>query len=347
MYSVIMLENDIPRVLEVLGRDYRVFGPVRKGLEYAFDQIDDAEDLCLDYPTTILPPKKFPFPMVDEIFTFEGGEISKIEDLIPEEKQIVMGVHACDVAGLKFLDRVFLGHRSDPRYLRRRNNFLIFAMTCYSVAETCFCMSMGTGPEATSGFDVLMTNIGGKYLMEAGTPEGEEVLRSLQLEPSSEEDLSAKRALIERLKGEFKRYIDMDGMSEFCMTAEVQNSPVWAKYGEICLACGQCGMSCPTCFCFDIGDWVDPSLKSGRRYRRWDVCLLKEFSQVAMGGNFRPERSARLRQFVCHNLGYGSYQFSMNKCVGCGRCIKICPVDIDITEIAGELRQAEPAYMEE
>jgi ferredoxin len=347
MYSVIMLENEIPRVLEVLSQDYRIFGPVRKGPEYAFDQIEDGKDLSLDYPTTILPPKKFPFPMVDKIFTFEGDNFSKIEDMIPEERQIVMGVHPCDVAGLRFLDRVFLGHRSDPRYLRRRNNFLIFAVTCTNVAETCFCLSMGTGPELSSGFDVLMTIIGGRYLMEAGTPEGEEVLKSLQLDPASEEDFNAKRALIERLKGEFKRSIDMDGMPDFCMTAEAQNSPVWAKYGELCLACGQCGLSCPTCFCFDIGDWVSPSLDSGERYRNWDTCLLKEFSEVAMGGNFRPERSARLRQFVCHNLSYGSFQFSMTKCVGCGRCIKVCPVDIDITEIAAELGREEQVQMEE
>ncbi len=339
MYSVILPEVEIPRLLGELGRDFSILGPVRRGPEFAFGPIDRPEDLCLDYPTTILPPKKFSFAPRETIFRFRNGLSSMVEEPIPEEKQILMGVHPCDLAGLRFLDRVFLGYRSDPRYLRRRDNFLVFSVTCRSVEETCFCLSMGTGPEATSGFDVLMTQIGVMYLMEAGSREGEEILRSLGLETASDEDFSAKRALIARLKGEFKRSIDMNGMPALCLAS--QDHEVWEKNGEICLACGQCGMSCPTCFCFDVRERVDASLESGERYRQWDVCLLKEFSEVAMGGNFRPERSARLRQFVCHNLSYGSYQYSTTKCVGCGRCIRVCPVGIDITEIAAELRQGQ------
>ena len=334
MFSVIMPEGEIPTVLEKLHENYKVFGPTQKGPDFEFGPIEHAEDLCLNYTTTILPPKKFFSPPCETIFTYDGNKISKITDLIPEEKQVLLGVHSCDLAGLRFLDRVFLGFRSDPRYLRRRNNILIFAVTCQTVSDTCFCKSMGTGPEA-SGYDVLMTDIGHKYLMEAGSPEGEMVLRSLNLIDASEKDLKAKSAVIERLNGEFKRSIDMDGVPDLCVTS--QDHPVWEKYGKVCLACGQCGMVCPTCFCFDIRDSVDPSLEKGERYREWDVCLLREFSQVAMGGNFRPERSARLRQFICHNLSYGSHQYNMTKCIGCGRCIKVCPVDIDITEIAREL----------
>jgi ferredoxin len=243
------------------------------------------------------------------------------------------------------LDRVFLGFRTDPRYLGRRKSFLVFALTCDRVAETCFCLSMGTGPEATSGFDVLMTDIGGRYLMEAGSPEGTEILRSLHLKPAKEADHEAKRARMERLKAEFRRSVDMEGMPGLCLAS--QDHPLWRKYGEICLACGQCGMSCPTCFCFDIREKVDVSLQRGERYREWDVCLLREFSEVALGGNFRLERSSRLRQFICHNLSYGSYQYDMAKCVGCGRCIRVCPVDIDITKIAEELVDHAPGTVEE
>ncbi len=335
-YSVIMPEAEIPTILGKLSESYKILGPLQRGTEWAFGPVQRAQDLCLDYVTTILPPKKFFTPTRETIFTFDGDDFSRIEDSIPEERQILLGVHACDVEGFKFLDRVFLGFRSDPRYLRRRNNFLVFALTCKTVSDTCFCMSTGTGPAVTSGFDVLMTDIGRKYLMESGSQEGEQVLRSLGLEPSTEADFEAKRAVIERLKGEFKRSVDMDGMPELCLAS--QDHPVWAKYGRICLACGQCGMSCPTCFCFDVRESVDASLSKGERYREWDVCLLKEFAEVALGGNFRLERSARLRQFMCHNLSYGSYQYSMTKCIGCGRCIRICPVDIDITRIARELR---------
>lgn len=343
MYSVMLPEEKIPWLLDRLNQYGSVFGPASNGPEYSFGLVERVEDLCLNYSTTILPPKKFFFAPRETIFNFEDGEISKISEMIPEERKILFGIHPCDLSALLFLDRVFLGFRSDPRYLRRRNNFLVIAVTCESVSDHCFCLSMGTGPEASEGYDVLMTHIGRRYLMESGNQDGEDLLRSLELPNASEKDFEAKRALIERLKGEFKRSIDMDGMPELCMQS--QSHPVWEKNGDICLACGQCGMVCPTCFCFDTKDRVDSSLKRGERYREWDVCLLKEFSQVAMGGNFRPERSARLRQFICHNLSYGSYQYSLTKCIGCGRCIKVCPVDIDITEIARELRETQPGLV--
>ncbi len=337
MRSGLLPREKLPDLIGKLKREYRVFGPVRKGSEFAFEEIEQGEELCLEYGTTILPPKKLFTPMRETIYKFEGESFSTIEDLIPADKKIAFGIHPCDVASFRFLDRVFLGFRSDPRYLRRRDSFLIFALTCTSVSEECFCLSMGTGPDCNSGYDVLMTALDWKFLLEAGTPEGERILDSLDLEPATEDDFTAKRVLIERLKGQFKRSVETDGLPELCMSS--QDHPLWERYGEICLACGQCAMSCPTCFCFDVRDEVDLSLKKGERYRVWDVCLLKEFSQVALGGNFRPERSARLRQFICHNLSYGYYQYSMMKCVGCGRCIRICPVHIDITRIARELRE--------
>ncbi len=323
--------------IESLCRSYKVFAPVKKGVEYSFERISTARDLHLEYTTTILPPKKFFTPPRETIFTFQGDETSRIEDLIPEEKQILLGIHACDIASFNFLDRVFLGFRSDPRYLRRRNNFLIFALTCKEVSETCFCQSMGTGPEVSSGYDVLMTDIGGRYLMEASSNEGNALMQSLGLQQATLEDLEAKRGCLENLKGQFKRSVDRTGLVELAYNS--QEHPVWKKYGSICLACGQCAMVCPTCFCFDVKDRMDISLKSGERYREWDVCLLLEFAEVALGGNFRKSRDARLRQFICHNLSYGVMQYNLMKCVGCGRCIKACPVHIDITEIARELRE--------
>jgi ferredoxin len=324
-------------LLEKLNSKYKVYGPVRKGVEYAFGPVTTAKDLCLDYTTTILPPKKFFTPPRETIFKFHGDKIIGVEEIIPEEKQILLGIHACDMASFNFLDRVFLGFRSDPRYLKRRNNFLIFALTCKEVLDTCFCQSMGTGPVVPTGYDVLITDIGGKYLLETATSEGEQLLKPLGLQEAGVEDLEAKRGCLENLKGRFKKSVDRARIVDLAFNS--QEHPVWKKYGSICLACGQCAMVCPTCFCFDVRDSVDLSLESGERYREWDVCLLKEFAEVALGGNFRSSRDARLRQFICHNLSYGVMQYNLMKCVGCGRCIRACPVHIDITEIARELKE--------
>jgi len=338
MTNCILTKDKMDQFIGSLTQSYKVFGPVRKGVECVFDHITAAKDLWLDYPTTILPPKKFFTPPKETLFTFQDDKISKIEDIIPEEKLILLGIHSCDMASFTFLDRVFLGFRSDPRYLRRRNNFLVFALTCKEVSATCFCQSMGTGPAAPPGYDVLMTDIGGRYLLEAPTKEGEELLKPLGLQQATPEDFDAKRGCLENLKGQFKKFVNRTGLVELAYNN--QEHPVWRKNGKICLACGQCAMVCPTCFCFDVKDKMDISLKSGERNREWDVCLLLEFSEVALGGNFRKSRDARLRQFMCHNLSYGVMQYNLMKCVGCGRCIKACPVHIDITEIARELKES-------
>ncbi len=337
MPAYLVLHERIDRFIESLRSTHRVYGPTRKGIECTFTHITTPKEVWLDYHTTILPPKKLLTPPRETIFTFHDQSVSMMEDIVSGEKQILLGVHACDINSFAFLDKVFLGFRSDPRYLRRRDNLLIFGLTCKKVTETCFCHSMGTGPAVTSGYDVLMTDIGGKYLMEPGSTEGENLLEPLGLEKASTEDFEAKRGCFESLKGQFKKSVDRTRMVQ--LAYDSQDDPTWKKYGQICLACGQCAMVCPTCFCFGVRDTVDMSLRSGERYREWDVCLLLEFAEVALGGNFRKSRDARLRQFMCHNLSYGSMQYNLTKCVGCGRCIRACPVKIDITEIARELKE--------
>ncbi|MGC9013200.1 MAG: 4Fe-4S dicluster domain-containing protein [Thermoproteota archaeon] len=110
--------------------------------------------------------------------------------------------------------------------------------------------------------------------------------------------------------------------------------PIWKELGEKCLSCGICSMVCPTCFCFEMGDKLNLDQKSGVRYRTWDSCMFFEYSEVALGGNFRKVRSARIRQFINHKLNYWVDQFGTFGCIGCGRCIRQCPANIDIVEVA-------------
>ena len=114
--------------------------------------------------------------------------------------------------------------------------------------------------------------------------------------------------------------------------------PIWKEEADRCLSCGNCTNVCPTCYCFDVNERIDYDPTNAERWRLWDSCQLLEYSQVALGGNFRKERITRLKQFMRHKLSSSKLQYGEFHCVGCGRCIKWCPVDIDLTKVADDLR---------
>jgi len=315
---------------------YEVFGPTKKEMENVFSKIDSAEQLSMGYTSTILPPKKFLLPPSETILRQERSRQNAVGEEKTASKQVIFGIHSCDVNGLLFLDKVFLGDFPEPTYRARRENTLLIALSCTDVGDACFCNSLDTGPSPKGGFDLLLTDIGDRYLVETGSNAGERLMKKIPIDVAAPNDFKAKQATLENARAKFKKSVETNRLPE--IVEKSLQHPVWAKLGDICLACGSCAIVCPTCYCFDVRDTVDLRLENSERLREWDECLLLEFSEVAMGGNFRRDRSARIRQFMCHNLSYGIAQYGDRKCVGCGRCIRACPVRIDITEAAKELR---------
>jgi NAD(P)H-flavin reductase len=101
-------------------------------------------------------------------------------------------------------------------------------------------------------------------------------------------------------------------------------------------------MVCPTCFCTSVGSVSDLDGATTITERRWDSCFNGDFAKVA-GGNFRPRRQDRYRQWLTHKFATWHEQFGTSGCVGCGRCITWCPVGIDVRE---ELSVIAPPYEE-
>ncbi|MDN5347433.1 MAG: hypothetical protein PWP65_997 [Clostridia bacterium] len=330
-----LLDKDgIAEFAENLAERYLVFGPVAKGSEYVFAPVGKGEVLELNYHTTILPPKKLLHQPFEVLFSFHEDGIQ--ENIVEQPKQIIFGIHPCDVHAIQILDKAYSVEYEDPYYMNKRKNTLIIALNCSEPAETCFCQSLGTGPFLKDGYDLLLTDIGEAYLVEVGSEAGMELVEAVNLRPAARVALVEKQKVYENARRKFRKRLLTQGLHE--LLESNFRHPIWEKLKEECLACGSCTMVCPTCFCYNVVDKLDLSLKSGKRTREWDSCMLLEYAQVALGHNFRKDRDARVKQRIYHKLLYYEPQFGTLGCVGCGRCIKTCVKKIDITDVVSRIR---------
>ncbi|HRY09031.1 MAG: 4Fe-4S dicluster domain-containing protein [Actinobacteria bacterium] len=251
----------------------------------------------------------------------------------------LFGVRSCDLAAVGVHDAV-LDRREfvDTRYQARRDGTFVVAASCAEPAGTCFCVSMDTGPKPTGGYDIALTEIldgEHRFLAEAGTPAGEEVLAEVPAQPADYDDVAAADEVIDQARSRMGRTMRTDGLRDL-LYASAQ-SPHWEDVANRCLACTNCTMVCPTCFCTSVEDVSDLTGDIDERHRVWDSCFSQEYSRLHT--NFvRSTTAARYRQWATHKLASWQDQFGMSGCVGCGRCIAWCPAGIDITAEVAVLR---------
>ena len=272
----------------------------------------------------------------------DGGFVAE-PDKAPPPRYAFVGVRPCELAAIRVQDLVFLGGSFvDPAYRSRRESAFVLAVDCGSPAGTCFCVSMGTGPKAGPGFDLALTEVigDGRHVLvaEVGTERGAEVAGAVPHRPAEPADLEAARAVTAGAAGRMGRSLDTDGLKDLLYRR--YEDPRWDEVAKRCLACSNCTMVCPTCFCATVEDETDLLGTATERRRIWDSCFSQEFSYVH-GGSVRTSGSARYRQWITHKLATWHDQFGVSGCVGCGRCITWCPVGIDITAEARALRQGE------
>lgn len=255
------------------------------------------------------------------------------------ERYAFVGVRPCDLRAMEVQDLVFdRGAVVDPAYASRRADALIIAVNCTEPGGTCFCTSMGTGPRAGDGFDLALTELfqgGHLFVVEIGSDAGAEVVAGVPQRPASPEEINGAVALVDGAAGRMGRTMDSGGLRD--LLAGTLDHPSWDAVAERCLACGNCTLVCPTCFCSTVEDTSDLAGDNAERWRRWDSCFTGEFSFLH-GGSVRPSIRSRYRQWLTHKLGTWHDQFGTSGCVGCGRCITWCPVGIDLTEEIAALR---------
>lgn len=260
------------------------------------------------------------------------------------EPMAFVGVRACDLAAIQIQDRVLTGGAHvDTHYQRRRERAFIVVVNCGVPSDTCFCVSMRTGPRAGAGYDLALTEIldgeGTRFVVEVGSDRGAEVAERLPARPAVDADRSAALAVTDDAARRMGRTLDTTDIKEL-----LQAQPDHARWDEVaarCLSCANCTMVCPTCFCTSVEDTNDLTGDAATRTRRWDSCFNADYSYIH-GGVVRASTKARYRQWLTHKLANWHDQFGESGCVGCGRCVAWCPVGIDLTQEVAAIRGTAP-----
>jgi len=302
---------------------------------YRLEQRDD--DALFGYAVGPQSWKQWLFP-AEELLRRSGDDEAPSA---PAPRLALVGVRACDLQAIAVHDRVLLGRAAiDAHYAERRAQVLVVAVACSHPGGSCFCASMGTGPDPQQGFDISLTEIldadGHRFLARAGTDRGEDLLARLPARPASGDDVSAAAAVVEGAAAGMGRELDTTDLRDLLYANA--DHPRWDDVAQRCLACSNCTLVCPTCFCTTVTDSTSLVDGTSERWRVWDSCFTGEFTHLEPG-NVRESTRSRYRHWATHKLAAWWDQFGSSGCVGCGRCITWCPAAIDITAEVAAIRE--------
>ncbi len=337
MFFRVMDKSRLPDLVRGLATEFEVVGPMAKGDAFVFGKIEDPQDLCLEYTTTILPPKKYFVPAAEELMRFSTAENEVVSAEIESVPRVLFGLHPCDINALMLMDNVFLGEYEDPYYKSRRESTLLVGVNC-SPNDHCFCNAWGTD-EVHWGFDIFLSDIGDRYFVSVRSIKGADLLdRYVETRHTTPDDVREFQRVTKHFKDSFTGGPVDTAQLPMLLDAKF-NDPIWDELGAKCLSCGACSMVCPTCYCFDVKDRLSADGESGERIRVWDSCMFSEFAEVAHGHNFRGTSSSRVKYRYYHKQwGYLS-KFERVLCVGCGRCERACKVSISPRVVVEALQQ--------
>ncbi|HEY5478944.1 MAG TPA: 4Fe-4S dicluster domain-containing protein, partial [Gaiellaceae bacterium] len=239
-----------------------------------------------------------------------NGGLEPVKDAAETKRTAFFGVRPCEVAAIKIQDRVLIGGKYvDEDYLQRRENSFVIAVNCGEPAANCFCASMGTGPKAEDGYDLVLTEVldgTHRFVAEAGTDEGAELLTELPQQPAAGADLAAAQKVTDAAREKMGITLDRSDVREL-LQANFEH-PRYEEVASRCLACTNCTLACPTCFCTTVDDANDLSGEADDRLRSWDSCFTLQYSEMH-GGGTRKETKSRYRQWLTHKLSTWQDQF--------------------------------------
>jgi len=308
--------------LDELTRSYTLIAPKAVGKQILYKPVEASSQIIFDFAKADLPAKEYFLPATQLILAIERGQDSiELREPSLQEERVIFALRPCDARALRVLDALFLEEEPiDPYYAQRRERSTLIGLACSEMGEECFCTSLGLAPDDASDVDLMLMEVEEGYGVEVVTEKGKAILRHL---------------ILEEVEGSPPKPILRQGKVPILETEAWPHcfeGVYWARLADRCLSCRLCTYVCPTCRCFDVRDY-ETANGDIERLRAWDSCLAEAYRRIAGGYNPRPTKVERLRnRFYC-KFCYYPKDFGPIACVGCGRCIAKCPVNVDIVEV--------------
>ncbi len=329
-------KKDTGKLLEGWSRELTVFVPSKDKGVTEMAKWDGKDTGFLEwYRNTAIPAKSSFLPAMEKMFSFQkntdGYHLELSQD---QQKRILFGIRPCDARAMAIIDKVFTDSYEDPYYVSKRKNTVLIGLSCTNPYDSCFCTSLGVKPTESADVDLMFTDIGDEFLIEEITDKGKELLTEASVVKKTTKADDAKAKTVKAaVSAMVIRKLDVEDIAEK-LQACFSDKDYWEKVAAKCISCGICTFLCPTCFCFDICDELVK--KQGTRYRGWDSCSFRLYTKMPME-NPREKKWRRVRQKVCHKYEFYPINSEVIACTGCGRCIRLCPVNWDITQILSSL----------
>jgi len=309
----------------------RFVAPTVEARQVVYKEVSSADEISADYIIPVNTYKEWVFPQTEVIADYRIGknEVELRGREIDPPATVVFGARPCEAASLASLRSVFTWDFIDEFYTRREDRLVVLTVACTAADAECFCTTVGLSPASTDGSDVrLLETEDGDYIATALTDKGKAFVKEHADLFGAKPPKGAKAA--ELVTPEVIEGIDHEKIAEFLADTKNYGDSVWEEIGRKCFGCGACTFSCPTCHCFDITD--EGGAFEGERRKNWDACQFDHFTLHASGHNPRDTQFKRYRnRFMCKFHIYPT-KFKSTGCVGCGRCIRVCPTRVDITE---------------
>ena len=321
-------KKDIKGLLKHLSSGRTLVGPVDTGKVIEFREMT-APDVLQDDRVSYKSIKEFYFPQAEMMFSFKNEET---HESTKPPGYVIFGAKPCDLEALRVMSTVYTtGKYADTFFQKRFEANLLIAVGCINPKPECFCSVMGVDSEFSDFCDIMLSDDEDSYTLLYLSEKGQQALKSfpttskITCDNKRKANISSEKKLMLGIGKEDAAYFDIID---------------WEKATKACRGCGICTYICPTCYCFDFKDVTEKG--EARRYKCWDSCMYPKFTLHASGHNPRNKRHERYRQRVLHKYKYVPENFDgCTACTGCGRCIRSCPVGINIRSIIKQVMGVE------